>query len=64
MYTLRNKLRNAHFFQFFAYNLLNLDFFKAIWQIKDDKMELFAFLKDASDKMSVIFHNYILEYQK
>lgn len=29
-----------------------------------DKSELFAFLKDASDKMSVIFHNYILEYKE
>ena len=30
----------------------------------EDKTELFAFLKDASDKMSVIFHNYILEYKE
>ena len=29
-----------------------------------DKTELFRFLKDASNKMSVIFHNYILEYKK
>ena len=30
----------------------------------EDKTEIFAFLKDASDKMSVIFHNYILEYKE
>ena len=29
----------------------------------DDKTEIFEFLKDASDKMSVIFHNYILDYK-
>lgn len=30
----------------------------------DDRTDIFAFLKDASDKMSVIFHNYILEYKE
>lgn len=30
----------------------------------DDKTEVFSFLKEASDKMSVIFHNYILDYNK
>lgn len=30
----------------------------------EDKTELFAFLKDASDKMSIIFHNYILDYKE
>lgn len=30
----------------------------------DDRTELFAFLKDASDKMSVIFHNHIIEYKE
>ena len=30
----------------------------------EDKSYLFAFMKDASDKMSVIFHNYILEYKE
>lgn len=30
----------------------------------EDKTEVFAFLKDASDRMSVIFHNYILEYKE
>lgn len=29
----------------------------------DDKTEIFAFLKDASEKMSVIFHNYIIDYK-
>ena len=29
----------------------------------DDTTSIFAFLKDASDKMSVIFHNYILDYK-
>lgn len=30
----------------------------------EDKTELFDFMKESSDKMSVIFHNYILEYNK
>lgn len=29
----------------------------------DNKTEIFAFLKNASEKMSVIFHNYILDYK-
>ena len=29
----------------------------------EDKTEIFSFLKDASDKLSVIFHNYILDYK-
>lgn len=30
----------------------------------EDKTKVFAFLKDASDKMSVLFHNQILDYKK
>lgn len=30
----------------------------------EDKSELFVFMKEASDKMSIIFHNYILEYKE
>ena len=30
----------------------------------EDRTEAFAFLKDASDKMSVIFHNYAIDYKK
>ena len=30
----------------------------------EDKTEVFEFMKEASDKMSVIFHNYILDYKK
>ena len=30
----------------------------------EDKSELFAFMKEASDKMSIIFHNYILEFKE
>ena len=30
----------------------------------DDTTPIFEFLKDASDKMSVIFHNYILDYKE
>lgn len=30
----------------------------------DDRTEVFSFLKEASDRMSVIFHNYILEYKE
>ena len=30
----------------------------------EDKTELFEFLKSASDRMSVIFHNHILDYKK
>ena len=30
----------------------------------EDRTEIFAFLKDASDKMSVIFHNFILDYKE
>lgn len=29
----------------------------------DNKTEIFAFLKNASEKMSVIFHNYIIDYK-
>ena len=29
----------------------------------DDKTTIFSFLKETSDKMSVIFHNYILDYK-
>lgn len=30
----------------------------------EDKSELFEFMKDSSDKMSTIFHNYVLDYKK
>ena len=30
----------------------------------EDKSELFAFMKEASEKMSVIFHNYIMDYKR
>ena len=30
----------------------------------EDRTEVFSFLKEASDRMSVIFHNYILEYKE
>ena len=30
----------------------------------EDRTEIFEFLKDASDKMSVIFHNRILDYKR
>lgn len=30
----------------------------------EDRTEVFSFLKDASDKMSVIFHNYAIDYKK
>ena len=30
----------------------------------EDRTEIFKFMKDASDKLSVIFHNYILEYKQ
>ena len=29
----------------------------------DNKTEIFSFLKNASEKMSVIFHNYIIDYK-
>jgi len=31
---------------------------------ESDKQKVFEFFKDSSDKMSVIFHNYVLEYKK
>lgn len=40
-----------------------LEFIKQICDYEIERKS-FGFLKDASDNMSVIFHNYILEYKE